>query len=210
MEESIILPTKEEYWKVLIDQKVLENEYEYVIVNNKKLEKIESSLKQFLNDLVKNKKLEIKTLTNEKDIIYFSEYRNQTHDDDFIFVKAEFRAAVGDEKYEKFEKLEVMFDHITNDKIECSLIETIVNKDQPVLTNIFVDLVAGDKSGSATTASAGIKSEHRSNVKVIEHVKIDIESLKTKDPELKDFLSELNSNKKNWKGKLKYPMRSNF
>jgi predicted RNA-binding protein len=77
LKEDVLLPRREEFWKLLIQGKVLSEDVKYVVVNNERLEKIDPSLLDRLNEKMNQKELEKQTLELKDDQILLMEKQTE-------------------------------------------------------------------------------------------------------------------------------------
>lgn len=99
LKEKLQLPSRIEFWKSLIEQKVLSEEVKYVLIDNKKFGEVDPSLLDFLTEKVDKKELNKQILEFNKEQIFFNVELVKQNDNN-IFIKDDFLKIVGKEKYE--------------------------------------------------------------------------------------------------------------
>jgi hypothetical protein len=127
LKETVPLPSREAFWKLLIQKKVLSEEVKYVVVDVEKLEETGSSLLKSLTDEMNNKELEKQTLElNNEKILLNTELITQQKNNSNVFKKDDFIKTVGKDKYKILKEKGVLsFNrraHINSNKINSTII----------------------------------------------------------------------------------------
>ncbi|EFN87607.1 Protein translocase subunit secA [Harpegnathos saltator] len=104
IKKSVRMPNKEDFWKLLVKEKILKDEVKYVKIVVKKLRNIDPSLLKPLNNMIEQKELEEQTLKcNEQQLLLHTsgaaEQNNQDRDEDIILEKGLFKKFIGNDKY---------------------------------------------------------------------------------------------------------------
>ncbi|AGJ99856.1 MULTISPECIES: DEAD/DEAH box helicase [unclassified Wolbachia] len=123
LKKEIQLPSREAFWKSLVEQKILNEEVKCVVVNNEKLKEIDPSLLDHLTGKINQKELEKQTLElNNEQILLNVEWVTQQKNKGNIFKKDDFIKIVGKDKYKILKERGVLsFNrkaHIDQSKIE--------------------------------------------------------------------------------------------
>ncbi|WP_265022660.1 DEAD/DEAH box helicase [Wolbachia endosymbiont (group B) of Ischnura elegans] len=123
LKKEIQLPSREAFWKSLVEQKILNEEVKCVVVNNEKLKEIDPSLLDHLTGKINPKELEKQTLElNNEQILLNVEWVTQQKNKGNIFKKDDFIKIVGKDKYKILKERGVLsFNrkaHIDQSKIE--------------------------------------------------------------------------------------------
>ncbi|WP_264685759.1 helicase-related protein [Wolbachia endosymbiont (group B) of Pandemis corylana] len=123
LKKEIQLPSREAFWKSLVEQKILNEEVKCVVVNNEKLKETDPSLLDHLTGKINQKELEKQTLElNNEQILLNVEWVTQQKNKGNIFKKDDFIKIVGKDKYKILKERGVLsFNrkaHIDQSKIE--------------------------------------------------------------------------------------------
>ncbi|XP_076226110.1 uncharacterized protein LOC116426667 isoform X1 [Nomia melanderi] len=126
LKKAVPLPSREEFWKLLIQEGVLSKEVKYVVVDNERLKEIDLLLMDFLIEKVDKKELKKQSLEhNNKQILLNVEWISQQKNSDNIFKKDDFIKIVGEDKY-KILKEKRVFSFNKKANINPSKIESAV------------------------------------------------------------------------------------
>jgi hypothetical protein len=127
LKEAVPLPSREAFWKLLIQEKVLSEEVKYVVADVEKLKETGSSLLKSLTGEMNKKELEKQTLElNNEKILLNTEWITQQQNNGNVFKKDDFIETIGKDKYKILkEKGVVSFNreaHIDSNKINSTII----------------------------------------------------------------------------------------
>ncbi|XP_076676897.1 uncharacterized protein LOC143373477 isoform X2 [Andrena cerasifolii] len=122
LKKATPLPSREAFWKSLIEQKVLNAEVKYAVVNNEKLKEVDASLSAFLAEEVNAKRLKTQTLESDNDQIFLHAERiTQKGNNSNVYKKDDFIKAIRKYRYQVLKKRGILsFNrkaHIDNSKI---------------------------------------------------------------------------------------------
>lgn len=100
--KEVLLPSKESFWKFLIEGGVLTDEVKYVIVNKEKLTAADPSFSDdIVENLAKNKLMkQILEPDNNQILLHIEQNIKPDEVNDYIFIKKDFIKYVGIEKYQ--------------------------------------------------------------------------------------------------------------
>ncbi|XP_019695841.2 uncharacterized protein LOC105180820 [Harpegnathos saltator] len=112
MKKSVRMPSKENFWKLLMKEKILKDEVKYVKISIWKLQNIDPSFFKLLDNMIEQKKLEKSILKCNKEQLllsrgFFSQWDNQDEDKDITLEKRLFKKLISDEKYKILKRRKV-------------------------------------------------------------------------------------------------------
>ncbi|XP_050094873.1 uncharacterized protein LOC126577365 [Anopheles aquasalis] len=124
LEQRIPIPNRRQFWMMLLEQKVLCDNKQYVAIRKGILDGIDCDLIKSLGEKVKKEHKEnILNLGGGKQVLY-ADWRELEKDNELIFENEYFRDLVGQTKYEEWNELEALsFNEKAN--INCSHIENV-------------------------------------------------------------------------------------
>ena len=99
LKKDIKLPSREDFWKILIDQGVLGKEVKYITIDEEKLKKIDTSLAEKIT--LEKQKLEY---NSNNEIFLNAELVTQQKDNSLTFEKSSFKKIVNKEEYNLLKK----------------------------------------------------------------------------------------------------------
>lgn len=109
LKKAIPLPSREAFWKLLIQKKDLSEEVKYVVVDNERLREIDPSLSDSLDEKVKKGTLEKQALKSGNGEIFLNvEQITQQKNNGNIFKKDDFIKIVGEDKYKMLKERGVL------------------------------------------------------------------------------------------------------
>ncbi|EFN83174.1 Protein translocase subunit secA [Harpegnathos saltator] len=112
MKKSVRMPSNEDFWKLLVKEKILKDEVKYVHINSWVLRDIDPSFLKLLDNMIEQKKLENSTWKCNKEQLllyrsFFCQWDNQDEDKDIILEKGLFKRLISDEKYKILKRRKV-------------------------------------------------------------------------------------------------------
>ncbi|EFN87608.1 Protein translocase subunit secA [Harpegnathos saltator] len=110
MKKSVRMPNKEDFWKLLVKEKILKDEVKYVKIVIKKLRNIDPSFLKLLNNMIEQKELEKQTLKCNKQqlLLHTSGVTKQDgQDKDIMLEKRLFKKFISNDKYKVLKRRNV-------------------------------------------------------------------------------------------------------
>jgi len=100
LKKGVPLPSRESFWKVLINQYILIEEVQYIKVNRAKLERIDSLLYGTISNNIENGKLVKRELvTDSSHMLLYLEWLSEMKDNEYLFLKHDFVEVVGQKNF---------------------------------------------------------------------------------------------------------------
>lgn len=108
--KEVPLPSKELFWKILIEGGVLTEEVRYVIVNKEKFRTVDPSFSDYFNEKLEKNELYKQVLKVDIDqiLLYVDKNKKQDEDNDYVFIKHDFIKCIGKEKYQTLKNERVL------------------------------------------------------------------------------------------------------